>query len=110
MTNTVIPNSYLGTVSLTANTNDYATITFTGTQIKYYAGERSNRGFAAISIDGGPETTVDEFASKDSGDVLVFTSAILPAGVHTLKVRNTGTKDSSSSGVNICIDRFDVIS
>jgi hypothetical protein len=108
--NTVIPNSFDGTVSLTANTNDSATITWTGTQIKYYAGERPNRGIAAVSIDGGPETSIDEYAAQDTGDVLVFTSQVLATGTHTLKVRNTGMKDSASAGTNVCIDRFDILS
>jgi hypothetical protein len=110
VTGTVIPNAYLGTVSIDSTTNDSVSISFTGTQIKLYTGERANRGIAAVSIDGGPETNVDMFSATDAGNVLVFTSAVLTAGTHTLKVRNTGTHDANSSGTVICIDRVDIIS
>jgi hypothetical protein len=110
VTGTVIPNAYLGTVSIDGTTNDFATISFSGTQIKYYTGERSNRGIAAVSIDGGTETNVDLYAATDAGNVLVYTSPVLAAGTHTFKVRVTGTHDANSSGTIVCIDRFDIIS
>jgi hypothetical protein len=107
---TNIPNCYLGTVSYTDTTNDSATIKFTGTQIKFYVAERNNRGIAAVSIDGGPETNVDEYASQDAGNVLVYTSPVLATGSHTFKVRNTGTHDANSSGARVDIDRVDIVS
>jgi hypothetical protein len=110
VTGTVIPNAYQGTVSIDGTTNDSVTISFSGTQIKLYTGERSNRGIAAVSIDGGPETNVDMYSATDAGDVLVFTSPVLTAGTHTLKVRVTGTHDASSSGTIVCIDRVDILS
>jgi hypothetical protein len=110
VTGTVTPNAFDGTVSIDSTTNDFVTLSFTGTQIKFYTGERSNRGIAAVSIDGGPETNVDMYSATDAGDVLVFTSPVLSAGTHTLKVRNTGTHDASSSGTVICIDRVDILS
>jgi hypothetical protein len=109
VTGTTIPGAYLGTVSITDVTNDYATIAFTGTRIKLYTGERNNRGIAAVSIDGGPETNVDMYAAIDAGDVLVYTSPTLAPGAHAFKVRSTGTHDPSSTGTRICIDRFDII-
>jgi hypothetical protein len=110
VTGTVIPNAYQGTVSIDGTTNDSVTISFTGTQIKLYTGERSNRGIAGVSIDGGPESNVDMYSATDAGNVLVFTSPVLAAGTHTLKVRVTGTHDASSSGTIVCIDRVDIIS
>jgi hypothetical protein len=110
ITGTVIPNAFDGTVSNDSTTNQFATITFTGTQIKFYAGERSNRGIAAVSIDGGTETNVDLYSATDAGDVLVYTSPVLTAGTHTLKIRVTGTHDAKSSGTIVSIDRFDIIS
>lgn len=109
ITNTSIPISYNDTVSITDIKNDYATINFIGSQILLYVAERNNRGIAAVSIDGGPETNVDEYALRDAGDVLVYTSPRLASGAHTLKVRNTGTKDASSSGARVDIDRVDIL-
>jgi hypothetical protein len=36
-------------------------------------------------------------------------SATLPAGVHTVKIEWTGTKNSASTGTYINTDAFDVI-
>jgi hypothetical protein len=107
---TSVPNCYKGTVSFTDTANDSATISFTGTRIKLYVAERLDRGIAAVSIDGGTEVTVDEYAASDAGDVLVYTSAVLAPGKHTLKVRDTGTHDARSSGIRVSIDRVDVVS
>jgi len=53
------PIYYNGTNSASRTLNDYATLTFTGTGIVYYASEDTNRGYAAVSLDGGGETLVD---------------------------------------------------
>jgi hypothetical protein len=110
ITGTDIPNAYNGTVSFTDTANDYATITFTGTQIRLYVAERNNRGIGAVSIDGGTETAIDEYAAQDAGDVLVYTSPVLAAGTHTFKLRNTGAHNASSSGTRVDIDRVDILS
>jgi uncharacterized repeat protein (TIGR01451 family) len=109
VTGTTIPGCYDGTVSYTDTANDSATISFTGTQIKFYVAERNNRGIAAVSIDGGTTTNIDEYAAQDAGDVLVYTSPVLAAGSHTFKVLNTGTKNASSTGTRVDIDRVDLI-
>jgi hypothetical protein len=110
VTGTTIVNSYDGTVSYTDTANDYVTMTFTGTQIRLFVAERNNRGIGAVSIDGGPETNIDEYAAQDAGDVLLYTSAVLASGTHTLKLRNTGTHDASSSGTRVDVDRVDILS
>jgi hypothetical protein len=106
---TNIPNSFDGTVSYTDTTNDSVTISFTGTQIKLYVAERNNRGLAGVSIDGGAETLVDEYRAQDAGNVLVYTSPVPTSGLHTLKVRNTGTHHAASSGFRVDVDRVDII-
>jgi hypothetical protein len=105
---TSIEAAFDGTVSNDSTTNDAATISFTGTRIKFYSTERSNRGIAAVSIDGGAETMVDTYSATDAGDVLAYTSPVLAPGTHTLKVRVTGTHDANSSGTTVDIDRFNI--
>jgi hypothetical protein len=110
VTGTNIVGSFNGTVSYTDTANDFVTISFTGTQIKLHVAERNNRGIAAVSIDGGAETNVDEYAAQDAGDVLVYTSPVLAAGTHTLKLRNTGTHNASSTGIRVDVDRVEILS
>jgi hypothetical protein len=101
-------NPYDGTNSYDLTTGDYATMTFNGTQIAYHAVTDSKHGIAAVSIDGGPETLVDLYSPSRIGDVLVWTSPVLPAGVHTLKIRVTGTKNPASSDYYVIIDRAEI--
>ena len=89
--------------------NNYYQLSFDGTQVKVFTAKASNQGIAGISIDGGTETLVDTYASTRSDDVLIYTSPVLTAGQHTVKVRVTGTKNASSSGTIITADRIDVI-
>ena len=90
-------NLFNGTNSWDNVTGDSASITFTGTRIAFYGVKDPQHGIGAISIDGGPETMVDFFAGTRSGNQLMFTSAVLPAGSHTFRIRVTGTKNASAS-------------
>ena len=101
--------SYNNTVSLDDISGEYATISFTGTQIKFYTDQRNNRGIAGVSIDGGSETNVDLYAATDAADHLIWTSPMLSRGAHTLKIRNTGMKNSQSSVTRLAIDRVDIL-
>ena len=87
-----------------------ATFTFTGTQLALLSVMDTGNGKAAISVDGGAEKTVDYYPSSGlrSGEDLMFTTAKLAKGTHTVKVRVTGTKNAASSGTYISIDRAEV--
>ncbi len=99
---------YNNTNSADATANDAATLQFSGSGVQYYATRDTNRGIAAVSVDGGPETMVDLYGAQQ-GNVLAYTSPPLANGVHTLTVRVTGTQDSSSGGAYVTIDRADII-
>jgi len=102
------PIYYNGTNSASRTLNDYATLTFTGTGIVYYASEDTNRGYAAVSLDGGGETLVDLYSATQRGNVVVYTRTGLSNGTHTLKVRVSGQKDAASSNIVAAIDRVDI--
>lgn len=84
-------------------------VPFSGTQVKLYGAQASWHGIAAVSIDGGAETAVDTYAAARKDDVLLWSSPVLTAGSHTLKVRATGAKNAGSSGTFVTADRVDVI-
>jgi GH43 family beta-xylosidase len=90
------------------NAGDTATFHFTGTQIALLSVRDVSNGVAAISIDGGPESTVDYYGSPRVGQQLNYLSPVLPAGEHTLTVRVTGQKNPSSGSTVISIDRAEV--
>lgn len=89
--------------SLTAG--ETATLAFNGTRVVYRGVTGSHHGIAAVSIDGGTEVNVDLYATAKTGDVAVWTSPVLAAGNHTLRIRNTGTKNAAASGTVVTLDR-----
>jgi len=97
--------AYNGTTSYSNNTDDSVTVTFSGTQISLYAARSADSGKAAVSIDGGTETTVDLYSATRQGNQLVYTSPTVASGTHTLKVRVTGTRNASSAGYFVSPDR-----
>jgi lysophospholipase L1-like esterase len=84
-------------------------VPFNGTQVKLYGGKASSHGIAAVSVDGGAETFVDTYAAVRNDNTLLWSSPVLPAGDHTLRVRVTGSRNASSSNTFVTADRVDVI-
>ncbi|GAA1380624.1 cellulase family glycosylhydrolase [Catellatospora chokoriensis] len=96
---------YNASQSWSLNSGETATMAFNGTQVVYRAVTGSHHGIAAVSIDGGTEVSVDLYAATKTGDVAVWTSPVLSAGNHTLRIRNTGTKNAGASGTVVTLDR-----
>jgi hypothetical protein len=86
-------------------TNATATMSFYGTRIDVYARKTIVSGVAAFSVDNGPETSADLYAPTDVDDVVEYSKTV-PLGLHTVKVRVTGTRNPSSWGNYVGIDRF----
>ena len=100
---------YQGDDHNSVSANDSANFRFTGTQVKYYGKRARHHGMVAVSIDGGSETNVDLYASASFDQVLLYTSPVLTPSSHTLKIRVTATKNASSSGMTITVDKVDVV-
>lgn len=105
-----VSDMYDGTANWSTTTNATATFAFSGNEIALHAVKDVDQQMIAVSIDGGPETIVDDYAPSRNASGIVWTSASLSTGTHTMKVRVTGNKNSSSSGYNVAIDSADVIS
>jgi hypothetical protein len=84
-------------------------VPFSGTEVRLYGARAPWHGIAAVSIDGGPETMVDTYATGRADGVLLWNSPLLAAGAHTLKVRVTGQKNANASGTYVVADRVDVV-
>jgi serine/threonine protein kinase len=104
------PNAYDDSNSWDNTINDYVTIAFNGTQIKFYGVVGPPHGIGAFSIDGGSETMVDFYSPTEAGDTLLYTSPMLPSGQHTLQVRVTGNQSSNATWNGINPDRVDILS
>jgi Glycosyl hydrolase family 59/Secretion system C-terminal sorting domain/Glycosyl hydrolase family 59 central domain len=100
---------YAGSNSWDNTTNDYVTVGFNGTRIKFYGVKDPGHGIGAVSIDGGIETNIDFYAATRVGDQLMWTSPTLAAGDHVFKLRVTGSKNSSSTNTWVVPDRVDIL-
>jgi len=101
-------NAYMKDNHWSLSPDAFFQVRFNGTQIKLYGAKAPTHGIAAVSIDGGAETFVDYYAATRTDDTLLYTSQALADGQHTLRVRVTGAKNSSSSNYFITTDRVDV--
>jgi len=104
-----------GSVFYSTTTNGTATFAFEGTGIAIVYAKWLNRGIAAVSVDGGPETLVDMYAPGIAGNLAtVQTQQVtqiasgLTNGPHTVTIRVTGTRNPASTDNLINIDAYDV--
>ncbi len=94
-------------VQRSSSTNATATFSFNGTSVALVTSKAAARGVAQITLDGTDVGTVDLYAtSKKTRKVAWASDAALAPGSHTLVIRVTGTKNSSSIDARIDIDAF----
>ncbi|MEV6927222.1 hypothetical protein AB0M46_22350 [Dactylosporangium sp. NPDC051485] len=103
-----VPDMYLGTANWSHVAGATATFRFSGTQVALRAVRDVDQGIMTVSVDGGPAQRVDNYAPARNASGVVWTSAVLASGSHTITIVNTGTKNSTSSGINIALDRADI--
>jgi hypothetical protein len=89
--------------------NDYVTVSFNSTQIKFYGVKDPAHGIGAVSIDGGAETDIDFYQATRIGNQLMWASPVLAAGDHVFKLRVTGSKNTNSSNEWVVPDRVDIL-
>jgi lysophospholipase L1-like esterase len=93
---------------LSSETNATYEVTFRGDRIRLFGNKDTDNGIAAISIDGGAEITTDLYSSNPLNDALLYQSGTLGNGFHTIKVRVTGQKNTSSIGSLIDLGKLEV--
>jgi hypothetical protein len=86
-----------------------ASITFTGTSIRWIGARGRGMGIATVSVDGGPAKQVSLFARPtDEIHTQVMTISDLSPGQHTLTITVTGQHDSQGTGNVVVVDAFDI--
>lgn len=88
---------YQGTQSVSTTTNSYYEYTDNFTAIEIWTEKFPSHGIAAVSIDGGAETTYDAYAAAEEDVQLMWSSGTLTPGIHTLRVRVTGTANAGNT-------------
>jgi uncharacterized protein YkwD len=96
-----------GTYRRSSTQGSAATYTFSGTGVRWIGIRSSAGGIAEVRLDGLLVANVDQYASANSWQRVLFERTGLSSGSHTLEVRVKGTKNSSSSGYRTYIDAFE---
>jgi hypothetical protein len=100
-------SAYNQTLSWSDNTESGASFTFSGDVVTLYFTKASNRGVAAIVIDGIHKGYFDLFSSNTIWkDSLIFTN--IGGGIHTINIAVTGDSNGSSSGKFVDVDAIRV--
>lgn len=86
------------------------TFRFSGTGVRILGVKAANHGIYGVSVDGGPESLVDGYASARTYKAVLFESAALTDGQHTVTFRVTGTKNAASTGTGASLDAAEVLS
>src|SRR6266850_4062650 len=86
-----------------------ASITFSGTSIRWLGSRGRAMGIALVSVDGGPAKEVDLFARPiDEAHSDIVTISGLSDGPHTLTITVTGRQNTEAQGNTVVVDGFDV--
>jgi uncharacterized protein YkwD len=98
-----------GTFVSTSVSGSDVTITFSGTYLSWLARTTPWYGKAEVSLDGGDPVPVDLYSSTVGWKKAVYNTGLLDAGVHTIVISYTGTRNALASGTAISVDAADVI-
>lgn len=87
-----------------------ATLTFTGTGVRWIGFTGPQAGIARVYLDGALVATVDTYAPTEAVEAVLYTATGLASMTHTLAVESTGTRNAASSDIFVVVDAFDVTS
>jgi hypothetical protein len=92
-----VGNSYSSFYMYSSQVGASATLTFSGTAVKYYGWKRFDRGMTDVYIDGILQARVDGYAAVWQTESLLWSSGTLPNGLHTITIVNTGSRNASNT-------------
>lgn len=108
------PDAHKSTLSWSNSDEDAVTFTFEGNRIHYYYTKAANRGWAAVSIDGGQLYLIDLYSSNTvwhaSTTIPPLSEPALPWGIHTIHISATGDQHPSASDDYIDVDALCTLS
>jgi hypothetical protein len=99
-----------GSAALSAEAGSRATLSFSGTGVRWLGYRDEWSGVARVYLDGVLAATVDAYASPAQYQAVLFAADGLPSGTHSIAIEVTGAASELSAGPWIWVDAFDVIS
>lgn len=88
------------------NSSGSASISFTGTAVRWVSRVTPSSGIANVYIDGNKVASVDRYSNTTAYQKVVFERTGLSNSTHSIKIVWTGNANSASSGTNLILDRF----
>ena len=86
-----------------------ASLTFTGTGVRWIGFKAAWGGIAQVYLDGAQKATVDTYAPTEQAQAVMYTATGLAAGLHTITIKVTGTWDTAGCCSWVVVDAFDVM-
>jgi len=86
-----------------------ASLTFTGTGIRWIGYKAAWGGIGQVLLDGAPVAMVDTYAPTEQAQAVMYTATGLAAGVHTITIKVTGTWNPAGCCSWVVLDAFDVM-
>ena len=99
-----VSDLYQGTAHWSNTNGGTATYAFTGSAVTIWGVKDHDQGIAGFSVDGGPVTYADDYASTRTPQAPLWSSTGLSAGTHTVTISATGTKNSASASDIVALD------
>ncbi|MHB0977135.1 MAG: S8 family serine peptidase [Candidatus Aquicultorales bacterium] len=95
--------------NLAGTGGETAAFPFNGTSINWVTLKGPSQGIASVELDGVPQGNVDLYQANFNWQSIGFRKNGLSPGAHTLEITVTGTKNAASSGTDVVVDAFDVL-
>jgi hypothetical protein len=97
-----------GTAAMAMDAGAHATLSFTGTAVRWIGFSDPWSGIAQVYLDGALVSTVDTYSSDQKAQAVEYSVANLSNTTHTIAVVATGSHSSQSAGAWVWVDAFDV--
>jgi len=97
-----------GAFKYSSSTGALVTYSFYGTSVSWIARKSTSSGIAKVYIDGVYQKDVDLYGNLDHQQV-IYTKTGLSQENHTITIEVKGTRNGSSSGFEINVDAFDIV-
>ena len=98
-------NKYSGSDYYSNTTGSTVTIKFKGTSVQVYGAKASWHGQMTTTLDGTASTSIDEYNTTRLDQVEIYSKSGLANAEHTLVLKVAGTKNATSTGTYVSVDK-----
>ena len=85
-----------------------STLTFSGRRARWIGHRDAASGIAIVYLDGRHVANIDGYSASPLPQSLLYTTPLMPAGTHTLRIVVTGKKRPAATRGHVWVDAFEV--